>query len=258
MLMIGSYHIYIKFDDYTLKVSDYVFSGGKKSLNKQTILIAEDDYKLRNTVSDYLTINGFNVLTAENGEKALSLFNENRAAVDAVLLDIMLPATDGFGVLKKIRESSDVPVIIISARESEEDQLRAFRLGADNYLTKPFLLSIMKEHISAILSRVNTGEDSAALSLGGMRIDKNARQVFLADTEVEMTPKEFDVISLLAENTGTVLSREMILDKVWGADYYGDFRTIDTIIKQLRKKLGDGYPYIKSVYGIGYKFEVSQ
>lgn len=227
-------------------------------LNKYTILIAEDDNKLRNTVADYLAINGFSVLTAESGEKALSLFEEYGTAVDAVLLDVMLPGIDGFEVLKSIRSVSDFPVIIISARESEEDQLNGFKLGADNYLTKPFLLSIMKEHINAILTRLSSPDDNRCFVSGGMRIDRNARKVFLSGKETEMTPKEFDVITLLAENSGTVLSREFILDKVWGMDYYGDFRTIDTIIKQIRKKLGDAYPYIKSVYGIGYKFEVTE
>ncbi|MDD6022177.1 MAG: response regulator transcription factor [Acutalibacteraceae bacterium] len=226
-------------------------------MSKKTVLVVEDDNKLRNTVSDYLEINNFSVIAAESGEKALEIFENQAAAVDIVLLDVMLPSIDGFGVLRKIREKSSVPVIIISARESEEDQLRGFRLGADNYLTKPFLLSVMKEHINSILSRVKPREETV-IRAGDLIIDKASRKVTAGGNEIEMTPKEFDVIAFFAENEGTVFSRDTILDEIWGVNYYGDFRTVDTIIKQLRKKLSDKYPYIKSVYGIGYKFEIAQ
>lgn len=222
----------------------------------KNIFLVEDDNKLRSTVADYLTLSGFSVTTVQSGEEALEVFRETHTDINLVLLDIMLPGIDGFEVLKKIRETSSVPVIIISAREAEDDQLHGFRLGADNYLTKPFLLSVMKEHINSILSRVEGVSDE--IIAGDIVIDKYRRCVFVSGNEAELTPKEFDVLFLLCENQGVVFSRDSILDKVWGFDYYGDFRTVDTIIKQVRKKLGEKHFYIKSVYGIGYKFEITE
>lgn len=226
-------------------------------MNSVKVLLVEDDEKLRSTVCDYLTLNGFSVITAESGEKALDIFYKNMNSINIVLLDIMLPNIDGFEVLREIRKFSCVPVIIISAREAEEDQLSGFRLGADNYLTKPFLLSVMKEHINSILSRVNP-PDERVITVGEMTVDKKSRKVLLSGEEIELTPKEFDVLSFFSENIGTVFSRDSILDKVWGVDYYGDCRTVDTIIKQLRKKMGDECQYIKSVYGVGYKFAIPE
>lgn len=220
---------------------------------KYRVLVAEDDDKLRYTINDYLSQSGFDVITADRGDSAFKIFLRDED-IDIVLLDGMLPGMDGFDILQSIREISSVPVIMISARESEESQLKGFRLGADNYITKPFLLSVLKEHINALLLR--TKGKASIIEKGALKIDTAGRKVYLNGEAINTTPKEFDVLVYLAENERIVLDRDSILDKVWGMDYYGDFRTVDTIVKQLRKKLTADYPYIKSVYGVGYYFEV--
>ena len=222
--------------------------------DKRTVLIIEDDPKLRATVADYLGFSGFNTLTAEDGESGVSVFLENMSEIDIVLLDGMLPKLDGIDALKHIRRESDVPVIMISARESEMDQLNGFYAGADNYITKPFLLSVLKEQINALLSR--TFSRVEFLERGAIKINVKLRRVYIDGQEIVTTPKEYDLLIYFINNEKIVLSRDQILDKVWGLDYFGDFRTVDTIIKQLRKKLTDKHPYIKSVYGVGYYFEV--
>lgn len=223
--------------------------------DKRTVLVVEDDDTLRSTVEDYLTINNFNVITAADGVEAVDTFFGNQNTVDIVLLDGMLPKLDGFDVLKKIRAVSAVPVIMLSARESEESQLTGFRLGADNYLTKPFLLSVLKEHINSLLSRV-AKRNTSVLKAGAVSVFPEDMTVTLNGEKIETTPKEFELLKFFVENKNTVLSRDLILDRIWGIDYYGDFRTVDTIVKQLRKKLTNDYPYIKSIYGIGYLFKV--
>lgn len=224
---------------------------------QNSILVVDDDVKLRSTISDYLTESGFLVFTAADGAQAINVFEEKKEVLDLVLLDIMMPKIDGYDVLKIIRETSDIPVIMLSAREHEQDQLKGYELGADNYITKPFLLSVLKENIKACVSRANKTSKSLQ-KLGALSIDKARRRVFLNERLLELTPKEFDVLCYLMENKQRVLNRDAILDAVWGIDYYGDFRTVDTIIKQLRKKLGDEYNYIRSVYGVGYFFDVTK
>ncbi len=217
------------------------------------LLIIEDDIKLRETIADYLTESGFTCYTAQSGEEGLEIFNKNKV-IDLILLDGMLPKMDGFDVLKQIRETSNIPVIITSARETEADQLKGFNLGADNYLTKPFMLSVLKQHIIKLIRRC-VGEIET-INKGELSVDCGSRKVYLQGAEMECTPKEYDVLCYLISNENKVLSRDMILNAVWGEDYFGDLRTVDTIIKQLRKKLGDEFPYIKSIYGVGYSFEV--
>lgn len=206
-------------------------------------------------MADYLTESGFSVITATDGADAINIFEEKKQSIDLVLLDVMMPKIDGFDVLKIIRSQSDIPIIMLSAREREEDQLKGFHLGADNYITKPFLLSVLKEQIKSCLSRIKLNK-SSILEKGALMVETEKRRVFLNEKAMELTPKEFDVLNHLIENEHRVLSRESILDAVWGIDYYGDYRTIDTIIKQLRKKMGPKYNYIHSVYGVGYYFEV--
>ena len=221
------------------------------------VLLVEDDDKLRNTVTDYLQMNGFVVTACADGESAI-LKVANETPFDIVLLDGMLPDIDGFDVLKKIRETSKVPVIMLSARESERDQLSGFRLGADNYITKPFLLSILKEHMTALLSRTNkSDEDDTYLAKGALRLNTFERKVYVKDRLITTTPREYDLLLFFMQNERIVMSRDKILDRVWGNNYFGDLRTVDTIIKQLRKKLDKYGDYIVSVYGIGYKFEVN-
>lgn len=220
------------------------------------ILLVEDDDKLRNTVTDYLQMNNFSVTACADGNSALFSF-ENESPFDIILLDGMLPDIDGFDVLKKIRETSDIPVIILSARESERDQLSGFHLGADNYITKPFLLSILTEHINALLSRAeNYNNNKKHLIKGALKLSTIERKVYLDDKLITTTPREYDLLEFFMQNEKIVLSRNTILDRVWGNNYFGDLRTVDTIIKQLRKKLGEHSDYIVSVYGVGYKFEV--
>lgn len=221
---------------------------------KNTVLLVEDDMKLRMTVEDYLITNGFDVITAADGLSAIKLFLDNIHILDIVLLDGMLPKLDGFDVLRKIKAESNIPVIMLSARESEKDQLTGLRLGADNYITKPFLLSVLKEHIYILLNR--NSQKQNFISAGALKLYPDSRKVVLNDIEIDTTPKEYDTLLYFVENEKRVLDRNKILDAVWGMDYYGDLRTVDTIVKQLRKKLTNEYPYIKSVYGVGYYFEV--
>ncbi|MBQ8573191.1 MAG: response regulator transcription factor [Ruminococcus sp.] len=220
------------------------------------VLLVEDDHKLRSTIEDYLQMNGFAVTACADGNTALSAFL-SEDAFDIILMDGMLPDIDGFDVLKKVRETSNVPVIILSARESERDQLRGFRLGADNYITKPFLLSILKEHINALLTRSGYfNENKTSIKKGALLLNTIERHVYLDDNLIQTTPREYDLLLFFVQNERIVLSRDTILDRVWGNGYFGDLRTVDTIVKQLRKKLGKYDKYIVSVYGIGYKFEV--
>jgi len=222
-----------------------------------SILLVEDDDKLRSTIQDYMQMNGFQVIACPDGSTALSRFREHGEALDIILLDGMLPDIDGFDILKSVRETSDIPVIILSARESEIDQLSGFHLGADNYITKPFLLSVLKEHINALLARSGRlAEDKAEIVKGALQLNTEERKVYLNGELIATTPREYDVLLLFAQNERIVMSRNTILDRVWGDSYFGDLRTVDTIIKQLRKKLGKHSDYIVSVYGVGYKFEV--
>lgn len=221
------------------------------------ILLVEDDPKLLSTVSDYLQMNGFTVTACPDGRSALDVFESHGETISLLLLDGMLPDIDGFDVLRRIRETSEVPVIILSARESERDQLSGFRLGADNYITKPFLLSVLKEHINALLSRTRrTQGDGASVVKGALRLNTNERRVYLDGEPIATTPREYDVLLLFMQNERIVMSRNTILDRVWGDRYFGDLRTVDTIVKQLRKKLNEHSGYIVSIYGVGYKFEV--
>lgn len=221
------------------------------------ILLVEDDHKLRNTIEDYLQMNNYSVTACADGSSALKCF-ESESTYDMVLLDGMLPDIDGFDVLKRIRQSSDIPVIILSARESERDQLSGFKLGADNYITKPFLLSVLKEHINALLARCKSVKAKEIyISKGALKLNTVERKVYLDEELINTTPREYDLLLFFMKNQRIVMSRNTILDRVWGNSYFGDLRTVDTIIKQLRKKLGKHGDYIVSIYGIGYKFEVS-
>ena len=221
-----------------------------------TVLIVEDDNKLRNTVTDYLSQNLFDVIPASDGIEALEIFEENKDNIDIVLLDGMLPMLDGLEVLKKIREESDVPVIMIAARETETDQLQGFYTGADQYITKPFLLSVLREQILALLNRTLKPADNI-VTRGAIKVDTHLHRVYIDGDEIITTPKEYDLLMYFIRNEKIVLNRDTILDRVWGIDYFGDFRTVDTIIKQLRKKLTARHKYIHSVYGVGYYFEVN-
>ena len=219
------------------------------------ILLVEDDEKLRSTITDYMQMNGYCITACANGLSALRAFDCD-LPFDIILLDGMLPDIDGFEILKIIREKSDVPVIILSARESERDQLSGFKLGADNYITKPFLLSVLKEHINALLARTGRAKEKHLIR-GAIKLNTAERKVYLDGEFIVTTPREYDLLLLFMKNERIVMNRDTILDRVWGNEYFGDVRTVDTIVKQLRKKLAGHSDYIVSVYGIGYKFEVN-
>ena len=224
--------------------------------DQNTILVVEDDKKLCQTIVEYLEQNRFFVYSAKDGLEALETFHAHKEEIDMILLDGMLPGLDGLDVLKEIRLESDVPVIMLSARETEGEQLKGFYAGADCYITKPFLLSILKEQMIVLLKRTN-GQTKQYLESGALKIDTMLHRVYVDGEEIVTTPKEYDLLVYFMQNEEIVLNRDMILDRVWGMDYFGDFRTVDTIIKQLRKKLGEHSDYIKSVYGVGYFFEVN-
>lgn len=223
--------------------------------DRRLVLMVEDDNKLREVLTKFLSRNDYEVLAAENGKVGLELFYENSKNLDIVLLDGMLPGIDGVDVLKEIREHSQVPVIMLTARESEEDQLSGLNNGADNYITKPFLMKVLLVHMDKLIQR-NGNEDTDVIEKGALKLEKQFRKAYINGEFVDTTPKEFDLLVYMCENEKVVLKRENILDAVWGFDYDGDMRTVDTLVKQLRKKMTDKYPYITSVYGVGYRFEV--
>lgn len=223
--------------------------------DRRLVLMVEDDNKLREVLTKFLSRNDYEVLAAENGKVGLKLFYENSKNLDIVLLDGMLPDIDGVDVLKEIREHSQVPVIMLTVRESEEDQLNGLNNGADNYITKPFLMKVLLVHMDKLIQR-NGNEDTDVIEKGALKLEKQFRKAYINGEFVDTTPKEFDLLVYMCENEKVVLKRENILDAVWGFDYYGDMRTVDTLVKQLRKKMTDKYPYITSVYGVGYRFEV--
>ena len=223
--------------------------------DRRVVLMVEDDNKLREVLTKFLSRNDYEVLAAENGKVGLKLFYENSKNLDIVLLDGMLPDIDGVDVLKEIGEHSQVPVIMLTARESEEDQLNGLNNGADNYITKPFLMKVLLVHMDKLIQR-NGNEDTDVIEKGALKLEKQFRKAYINGEFVDTTPKEFDLLVYMCENEKVVLKRENILDAVWGFDYDGDMRTVDTLVKQLRKKMTDKYPYITSVYGVGYRFEV--
>ena len=223
--------------------------------DRRVVLMVEDDNKLREVLTKFLSRNDYEVLAAENGKVGLKLFYENSKNLDIVLLDGMLPDIDGVDVLKEIREHSQVPVIMLTARESEEDQLNGLNNGADNYITKPFLMKVLLVHMDKLIQK-NGNEDTDVIEKGALKLEKQFRKAYINGEFVDTTPKEFDLLVYMCENEKVVLKRENILDAVWGFDYDGDMRTVDTLVKQLRKKMTDKYPYITSVYGVGYRFEV--
>ena len=225
-------------------------------MNGLKILVVDDEARMRKLVKDFLANKGFYVEEAGDGEEAVDKFFAQKD-IALVLLDVMMPKMDGWEVLKTIRKYSQVPVIMLTARSEERDELQGFSLGVDEYISKPFSPKILVARVEAILRRSNaSGGD--ALSVGGILIDKAAHQVTIDGKEVELSFKEFELLSYFVENQGIALSREKILNNVWNYDYFGDARTIDTHVKKLRSKMGDKGDYIKTIWGMGYKFEVDE
>lgn len=225
-------------------------------MENNKILVVDDELRIRKLVGDFLKKNGYQVIEAQDGEEALNKFYENED-VSLIILDVMMPKIDGNDVLKEIRLTSEVPVIMLTAKSSENDELSGFENGADEYITKPFSPKILMARVEAILRRSASTNDSCDnLCIGGIVLDKNAHIVTLDGKAIELSLKEFELLEYFMENNGIALSREKILNKVWNYDYVGDARTIDTHVKKLRAKLLDKGDYIKTIWAFGYKFEI--
>ena len=224
-------------------------------MDKIKILVVDDEARMRKLVKDFLSIKGYQVLEAGDGEEAVDLFFQQKD-IALILLDVMMPKMDGWEVVKTIRKYSQVPIIMLTARGEESDELQGFNLGVDEYISKPFSPKILVARVEAILRRSNGGQD--VIDVGGIHIDKTAHQVSVDGKPVDLSYKEFELMTYFAENQGIALSREKILNNVWNYDYFGDARTIDTHVKKLRSKLGEKGEYIKTIWGMGYKFEVSE
>ena len=225
------------------------------AMDKIKILVVDDEARMRKLVRDFLEREGFQVLEAGDGAEAMDLFYEEKE-ISLVILDVMMPKMDGWQTLREIRQSSQVPVIMLTARSEERDELQGFKLGVDEYISKPFSPKILVARVEALLRRTQKGGPSDVLSAGGITVDKTAHLVKIDGKEIELSYKEFELLTYFVENQGIALSREKILNSVWNYDYFGDARTIDTHVKKLRSKMGDKGSYIKTIWGMGYKFEV--
>lgn len=221
----------------------------------ETILVVDDESRMRKLIKDFLTTKGYKVLEAEDGEKALQVFEENQNKIDLIILDVMMPKLDGWSVLRQIRQTSQVPIIMLTARGEEQDELFGYELGVDEYMPKPFSPKILVAKVEAILKRTN-GDKTEAKDYGGIKIDKEGRTVTVDGKPIELSLREYELLVYLVENENIALSRDKILNNVWNYDYYGDSRTIDSHIKKIRHKLGKKGKYIKTMRGVGYKFEV--
>ena len=219
------------------------------------ILIVDDEARMRKLIKDFLTAKGYDTLEAEDGEKALEVFEANQNKISLILLDVMMPKLDGWSVLRQIRQTSKVPIIMLTARGEEQDELFGFELGVDEYISKPFSPKILVARVEAILKR--TAPDIRDVKdYGGIEIDKEGRTVKVDGKTIELSLREYELLTYLVENKDIALSRDKILNNVWNYDYYGDSRTIDSHIKKIRHKLGKKGKYIKTMRGVGYKFEV--
>lgn len=221
------------------------------------ILVIDDESRMRKLVRDFLTKKGYEVLEASNGEESMEIFYEDKE-IDLLILDVMMPKMDGWEVCREVRKTSKIPIIMLTAKGDERDELLGFELGVDEYVTKPFSPKILVARVEAILRRSSTGNDDGITKAGDITMNKNAHEVFVDDQPVELSYKEFELLAYFIDNQGIALSRERILNNVWNYDYFGDARTIDTHVKKLRNKLGDRGEYIKTIWGMGYKFEVSK
>lgn len=222
---------------------------------KCKILVVDDESRMRKLVRDFLVKNEYRVVEAENGEEALDVFyRENDIAL--IILDVMMPKMDGWQVCREIRSTSKVPIIMLTAKSDERDELTGFELGIDEYISKPFSPRILVARVEAVLRRTVQGTSETKLEAGGIVVDKSAHLVIIDGKEVDLSFKEFELLVYFMENQGIALSREKILNSVWNYDYFGDARTIDTHVKKLRSKLGDKGEMIKTIWGLGYKFEV--
>lgn len=219
------------------------------------ILVADDESRMRKLVRDFLVKAGYEVIEAKDGEEALDLFYKDNK-VDLIILDVMMPKIDGFGVLKEIRENSRLPVIMLTALSEEKDELMGFKYGVDEYVSKPFSPKVLVARVEALLRRSNMDTADEIMESGGIMLDKTAHRVVINGHDIDLSFKEFELLAYFMENPGIALSREKILNAVWNYDYFGDARTIDTHVKKLRAKLEDKCDLIKTIWGVGYKYEV--
>lgn len=225
-------------------------------MNRLKVLVVDDESRMRKLVKDFLVKKNFEVLEAEDGEKALDLFLQEKG-IDLIILDVMMPRMDGWQVCREVRKISKVPIIMLTARGDERDELMGFDLGVDEYISKPFSPKILVARVEALLRRAGHGEKEDVLNIGGILLNKTAHQVSVDGENIDLSYKEFELLTYFMENQGIALSREKILNHVWNYDYFGDARTIDTHVKKLRSKMGDKGEYIKTIWGMGYKFEVA-
>ena len=224
-------------------------------MNDVTVLIVDDESRMRKLIKDFLMQKNYEILEAGDGEEALKVFEENQNKISVILLDVMMPKLDGWSVLRQIRQTSKVPIIMLTARGEEQDELFGFELGVDEYISKPFSPKILVARVEALLKRTKP-EEKEIEDYGGITINSKGRTVTVDGKQVEMSLREYELLKYLVDNKGIALSRDKILNNVWNYDYYGDSRTIDSHIKKIRHKLGKKGKYIETIRGIGYKFEV--
>ncbi len=226
-------------------------------MEKLKILVVDDESRMRKLVRDFLTKSGFIVAEAGDGEEALDIFFQQKD-IALIILDVMMPKLDGWQVCREVRKHSKVPIIMLTARADERDELQGFQLGVDEYISKPFSPKILVARAEAILRRTNQLGSEEILSCGGIEVDKTAHQVRIDGKPIDLSYKEFELLTYFVENRGIALSREKILNNVWNYDYFGDARTIDTHVKKLRSKMGEKGDLIKTIWGMGYKLEVGE
>ncbi len=221
-----------------------------------TVLIVDDESRMRKLIKDFLIKKDYKILEAGDGEEALKVFEENENHLNLILLDVMMPKLDGWSVLRQIRQTSKVPIIMLTARGEEQDELFGFELGVDEYISKPFSPKILVARVEAILKRTMGDDTKKSKDYGGIVIDQEGRTVTVDGKKVEMSLREYELLKYLVDNENIALSRDKILNNVWNYDYYGDSRTIDSHIKKIRHKLGKKGRYIETMRGVGYKFEI--
>ena len=224
-------------------------------MEKIKILIVDDESRMRKLLRDFLEREGYHILEASDGIEAMDMFYADKN-IDLIILDVMMPRMDGWQVCKEVREHSKVPIMMLTARAEEQNELKGFELGVDEYVAKPFSPKILVARVGALLKRVKNVDGDAEINAGGIVINKSAHMVTIDGEIIDLSVKEFELLTYFVENQKIALSREKILNNVWNYDYFGDARTIDTHVKKLRSKLGDKGNYIKTIWGMGYKFEV--
>ncbi len=224
-------------------------------MSEITVLIVDDESRMRKLIKDFLVQKAYKILEACDGEEAIKVFNENEGKINLILLDVMMPKLDGWSVLRQIRQKSNVPIIMLTARGEEQDELFGFELGVDEYISKPFSPKILVARVEALLKRTIKQSENI-YDIGGIEIDADGRTVKVDSKNVELSLREYELLKYLIDNKGIALSRDKILNNVWNYDYYGDSRTIDSHIKKIRHKLGKKGKYIETMRGVGYKFEV--